>query len=728
MNSQNSNFNQGVEQGISRRDHAEDDDTIDLFALLNTLWRGKLFIFAAMAIASLVGIYFAYVASVPTYSSTAVVILETDKASPIDLEGVVGGLSGDSTEVKSEIEVLRARTLMARVVDRLDLINDPEFNASLQEAGLMDRVKRQIVGAILGGIGMIDETAAQPSAGSSLSEAENERRTRDRVISALLNKITIRNVTGSLVFQVTATSTSPTKSALLADTLVELYIINQIDVKFQAMEQATAFLSNRVAELKADLEMAEANIADFNANTDLVSLEIIKDAELELNGLRQRSDVARQTLSEFETLRAEFTDAISVEDKASVARDGRLDEMAASIANGAGSQDAFDRRYAVLQLRVEQNFESAAAQVSALASAERVLEDRIAFQSRDLIALQQLTREAEATRVLYEYFLTRLKEISAQQGIQQADSRILSSAVLPTRPTTPRKARILALSLILGALIGALLVILNDMRKKGFKTAEELEAHTGLSVLGQIPLIKGRGRQMIIDYLRKKPTSAAAEAVRDLRTSIMFSNIDNPPKVIVSTSSLPGEGKTTQSLALAQNLAAMDKKVLLVEGDIRRRTLNEYFSSVPEHGIVSVLLGDRPFSEVVFRDPVQNFDVLFGEESRLNAADIFSSAKFKEFVTECRALYDVIIIDTPPVLVVPDSRIIAQLADTILLSVKWDSTSQTQVDESLRLFRNAKLPISGLVLSQISAAGMRRYGYGDKYGAYGGYGNKYYTN
>jgi len=425
MNSQNSNFNQGVEQGISRRDHAEDDDTIDLFALLNTLWRGKLFIFAAMALASLVGIYFAYVASVPTYSSTAVVILETDKASPIDLEGVVGGLSGDSTEVKSEIEVLRARTLMARVVDRLDLINDPEFNASLQEAGLMDRVKRQIVGAILGGIGMIDETAAQPSAGSSLSEAENERRTRDRVISALLNKITIRNVTGSLVFQVTATSTSPTKSALLADTLVELYIINQIDVKFQAMEQATAFLSNRVAELKADLEMAEANIADFNANTDLVSLEIIKDAELELNGLRQRSDVARQTLSEFETLRAAFTDAISVEDKASVARDGRLDEMAASIANGAGSQDAFDRRYAVLQLRVEQNFESAAAQVSALASAERVLEDRIAFQSRDLIALQQLTREAEATRVLYEYFLTRLKEISAQQGIQQADSRIL---------------------------------------------------------------------------------------------------------------------------------------------------------------------------------------------------------------------------------------------------------------------------------------------------------------
>lgn len=728
MNSQNSNFNQGVEQGISRRDHAEDDDTIDLFALLNTLWRGKLFIFAAMALASLVGIYFAYVASVPTYSSTAVVILETDKASPIDLEGVVGGLSGDSTEVKSEIEVLRARTLMARVVDRLDLINDPEFNASLQEAGLMDRVKRQIVGAILGGIGMIDETAAQPSAGSSLSEAENERRTRDRVISALLNKITIRNVTGSLVFQVTATSTSPTKSALLADTLVELYIINQIDVKFQAMEQATAFLSNRVAELKADLEMAEANIADFNANTDLVSLEIIKDAELELNGLRQRSDVARQTLSEFETLRAAFTDAISVEDKASVARDGRLDEMAASIANGAGSQDAFDRRYAVLQLRVEQNFESAAAQVSALASAERVLEDRIAFQSRDLIALQQLTREAEATRVLYEYFLTRLKEISAQQGIQQADSRILSSAVLPTRPTTPRKARILALSLILGALIGALLVILNDMRKKGFKTAEELEAHTGLSVLGQIPLIKGRGRQMIIDYLRKKPTSAAAEAVRDLRTSIMFSNIDNPPKVIISTSSLPGEGKTTQSLALAQNLAAMDKKVLLVEGDIRRRTLNEYFSTVPENGIVSVLLGDRPFSEVVFRDPVQNFDVLFGEESRLNAADIFSSAKFKEFVTECRALYDVIIIDTPPVLVVPDSRIIAQLADTILLSVKWDSTSQTQVDESLRLFRNAKLPISGLVLSQISAAGMRRYGYGDKYGAYGGYGNKYYTN
>jgi len=728
MNSQNLKFNQDVSQPGAQRDAGVDDDSIDLFALLNALWRGKLIIAIVTAFAILAGIYQAYVAAVPAYSSTAVVILETDQASPIDLQGVVGGVSGDSTGVKSEIEVLRARSLMGRVVDRLDLVNDPEFNSSLREPGFVRRTQNQIVRAILNVAGHIEGPEAEMVDANPISADDQKNRTRDRVISSLLKKISVSNINGTLVFRITANSTSPTKAALLADTVVELYIINQIDVKFSAMEQATAFLSNRVAELKVDLELAEANIAEFNAGTDLVSLEIIKQSELELNELRQRADVASQTLTTFAQKLDGYEAAESIEEKVAIARDAQLERAAEFLVANPEDTTAFDSRYQVLRTRVEQNHASAAAQVAALSQSQRELEGRIALQSRDLIQLQQLTREAEATRILYEYFLTRLKEISAQQGIQQADSRILSSAVIPARPTTPRKARILMMAAVLGAILGAALVLLNELRKRGFKTAEALEKRTGLSVLGQIPMIKGRGRQVIIDYLRKKPTSAAAEAVRDLRTSIMFSNIDNPPKVIVSTSSLPGEGKTTQSIALAQNLAAMNQKVLLIEGDIRRRTLNEYFGDVPERGIVSVLLDDSTLEEVVFKDPVQGFDVLFGENSSLNAADIFSSDKFRQFIATCREAYDIVIIDTPPVLVVPDSRIIAQVADVTLLSVKWDSTSEAQVDETIRLFRNANIPISGLVLSQISAAGMRRYGYGDNYGAYGRYGNRYYNN
>ncbi len=733
MNSINTPIEPVKPRVMERVDVTQDDDTIDIFGLLHTLWLGKWLIALCILVAGLIGIYQAFVVSVPVYRATAVVILDTDQTSPVDLTSVVGGISGDSTEVKSEIEVLRARSLMGRVVDRMDLVNDPEFNGALRDPTFSSQLRGRVRSVILGAIGLVTgaeevETPALTGETAEAAAALQEKRVRDRVISSLLGKVQVQNVTGSLVFRITVTSESPPKAALLADTIVELYIINQIDVKFDAMEQATAFLSNRVAELKVELEDAEAAIADFNADTDLVSLEIIRDAELELNELRQRTTDARIVLEDFGADLAAFENATTVDEKLSVAVDPQLSQLAASINESELSQQLFDNRFAVLRMRVQQNYESAAAQLRALSNSVRALEERIAQQSRDLIELQQFTREAEATRLLYEYFLTRLKEISAQQGIQQADSRVLSNAVIPTTPSAPRKSRILALSLILGAMVGAGLVLLNNLRKQGFKTAEELEAHTGISVLGQIPLIEANGRPMVLEYLRSKPTSAAAEAVRDLRTSVMLSNIDNPPKVIISTSSLPGEGKTTQSLALAQNLSAMGQSVLLIEGDIRRRTLNEYFTDVPMKGIVSVLLDEVPFEAARLTDPELNVDVLFGEESSFNAADIFSSAKFKDFIAQQRAEYDVIIIDTPPVLVVPDSRIIAQVADVTLLSVKWDSTTKSQLDETLRLIRNARQEVSGLVLSQVSAAGMRRYGYGSNYGAYGAYGNRYYSN
>ena len=247
-------------------------------------------------------------------------------------------------------------------------------------------------------------------------------------------------------------------------------------------------------------------------------------------------------------------------------------------------------------------------------------------------------------------------------------------------------------------------------------------------MIGQIPLIPARDRKNTLKYLEDKPTSAAAEAIRNLRTSLMLSNLDKKPQVIVSTSSIPGEGKTTVSLSLAKFLSGLGKSVLLVEGDIRRRTLNEYFPDMPRNGIASVLNGDVKFADAIHRPDGFGADVLGGEKTNVNAADIFSSDRFKAFISEMRDQYDFIIIDTPPVLVVPDARIISQNADAILFSVKWDSTNKGLVEEAMRFFHNSNQRITGLVLSQIDEKGMKRYGYGGEYGAYGSYGKGYYDS
>ena len=208
----------------------------------------------------------------------------------------------------------------------------------------------------------------------------------------------------------------------------------------------------------------------------------------------------------------------------------------------------------------------------------------------------------------------------------------------------------------------------------------------------------------------------------------MLSNVDTPPKVIMTCSALPGEGKTTVAMSLTLNFASMGKKVLLIEGDIRRRVFGQYLTTEQTDGVVSVLTGARTFDEVVTHDELVGADVLLGDKGQSNAADIFSSTRFAELLKELRGRYDTIIVDTPPVLVVPDARVIAQHVDATVFVVKWDQTQRDQVISALREFESVGKPVSGLVLNQISPRGMKRYGYGNNYGPYSAYGAKYYLN
>ncbi len=692
-------------------------DSLNLSSIAGTLWRGKWLVLLTSVIGMLLAGYYAFVVAIPQYRATAVVILETQQESVVDLQSVVGGFSGDTSAINSEVEVLRARSLMGKVVDRLDLTKDPEFNGDLRPPTLRAQIRERVYG-MLGRI--------EPE--NSLSADAEATRVRDAVVTRLLRQVTVRNVPSSLVFQVTVETENAEKSALIADTIVSSYILNQLEVKFEATEQATSWLSDRVATLQIELEDAEARVKDFSAGTDLVSVEGLQALERQIKDLRDRIASAKANEVTTAATVTQLNAATDRDAQAEAAADPQLDRLLVRARSDDAMASAFDTRFAQIVARAELEATRSAQQSDALEASLAPLEAQIERQGQDLIELQQLQREAEASRLLYEYFLGRLKETSAQEGIQQADSRILSDAVVPIEPSEPRKTLLTLLGAFVGLFVGALWVTFRESGKDDFRTAAELEQFTGEAVLGQIPVIPGRGRKRTLTYLAEKPTSAAAEAIRNLRTSVLLSNADQPPQIILSTSSLPAEGKTTNSLALTQNLAGMGKKVLLVEGDIRRRTFQAYFEDLPQQGLVSVLAGDMKLEDAILSVPLLGADVLGGEQTTTNAADLFSSDRFKALISDMRARYDHVIIDTPPVLVVPDARIIAQHVDSVLFTVKWDSTTKPQVDESLRLFRDANLRISGLVLSQINPRGMKRYGYGGKYGAYGAYGARYYTN
>ncbi len=652
-------------------------------ALAGTLWRGKWIIFLAGFLFLLAGGYYAFKVAVPKYRATTVVMLDNRKEQLMpSFDNVLSGLSGDTSSVNTEVQVLRSRSLAEKVVKKLNLTNDPEFNERLRPispysvAGAMDFLRRDILGL---------PAEPPPSA----------RRVLDETVNRVLEVTSVSNVRQSFAFNITVTSIDPLKAAQIADTTAELYIADQLELKRQATEVAAKWLGEKVAELKIELEAAEAEVERFSTKSDLISPAALVLLNRQLKDLRDRLSEARKNKAQLQAkLSALEADA------------GANPPDAAALANAASLRTDLAR---------------ASSQVAALETSLKTLTADVGTQSADFVKLQQLKREAEATSVIYQSFLGRLKETTVQRGIQQADARILSNSVVPPNPSEPRKSMILALSLVLGLVAGAGLVILREVRQTGFRTADQLEGATGTTVMGQIPRIPIRRRGQLLKYLQNKPASAAAEAIRNLRTSVLLSNVDNPPRVIMFTSSVPGEGKTTVSVATAQNFAGLGKKVLLIDGDIRRLTLAEYFGLPETGGLLAAVAGDVALKDAVQSPEGLNIDILLGDKTKVNAADLFSSERFSRFLAEAREEYDVILIDTPPVLVVPDARVIGQSADAILYVVHWDETGAAQVRDGLRMFAQVNLGISGLVLSQVDAKRMRKYGHGGSYGSYGGY-------
>ncbi len=688
---------------------------IDLGALLTTIWRGRWRVVLAAIAALLAGFLYAFILATPLYTSTAVIALEAQEQRVItDIESVLSGNLGDKSSLNTETVVLTSRGLVGRLVDALDLVADPEFNATQKERPplapevLIDGLARLIAG----------KSPDPPS----------EREIRNRVIDAVIERLSVSNLRDSLAFNISFTTEDPEKSALLANTLAELYIRNQLDVKFLANERAGEFLSERAAELKQSLESQERGLSGFRDRAKLVSPEGVEARSRQLKDLRDRIQSQRSALVETRAGVKALRALRASGDHAGIARatgDPALSRARTDATRSTIDKATLDQLADAAISRAEIALQRQIDQIAALEASERQLAAEFDQQSGELIALQQMERETEATRLLYESFLARFKETNVQRGLQQSDSRLLSEAV-PRPPSSPRRALVLALSLVLGVMAGVGWVLIREIGRSTFRTADDLRAATGMTVMGAIPLIPGKHRQDIFAYLRDKPASIVAEAVRNLRTSLLMSNIDHPPQVIMITSSVPGEGKTTISLALALNMNALGKRVLLIEGDIRRRSFTRYFEAGETHSLIEAMANPSLLERAgELHDDALGVDILTGTKIAVNAADLFASRSFAEFIAAARTCYDYILIDTPPVLVVPDARVIGQHADAILYVVHWDKTTRTQLAEGLDMFSSVGLRVSGAGLSQIDPAGMRRYGYGGQYG-YDSYGSNYY--
>jgi capsular exopolysaccharide synthesis family protein len=540
-----------------------------------------------------------------------------------------------------------------------------------------------------------------------------------------------------MVFAVNAYSPDPVKAAAIANAVAEAYIEDQLDAKLEVTRRATEWLSVRSEELRARLEESEERVEMARRSSQLINETALQAENRQLKDLRQRASELERDLRtrdlQLEALRSlSRTGGTTLPDAVTVSP--QLVQISRQLATATGEREAVLREQFTMQL--ERDIATAEAQRrlieeqrALVESSTAEMESEISRKSAELIALRQLERESEANRAVYEFFLTRMNETSAQAGIQRPDARMLSHAVAPTAPTTPRVMRAYAIAIFLAMILGSTVIVARDRMQTSFRSPREFEKAIGKRVLAMIPEAPTSGRRKLFDFMLANRGSNFAEAIRNLRTSILLSWIDQPKQVVMVTSSTPAEGKTTVSLSLAVDFARTGKKVLLVECDIRRRVFSQYMKTDEAKGVVAVLAGTATLEEALVHNAEGGVDVLPAERQNVQAVDLFTSQRFSHFIDEMRQRYDLIVLDTPPVLAVSDPRIIARNADAIIYAVRWGVTPAATVQDGAGQFAGDDMANIGFVMTRVNMKKVMQYSYGGRY-SYQSYRaiDRYYTS
>lgn len=736
-------------QPLRLRPSEDEDDLVGLRELASRLWRGRTTILLAGLLAAAAAMVLA--ARLPDrYTATARVMFAAEKPNVIDLKDILTDPTFSKDTLQNEVEVLRSRTVLDAVVDELDLRADPEFNPALRPPGRL--------AAILDHVSPPAWLARFAPAPDPAPAQDPALRERLLVTGNLLDALTLRPLEGTRVIEISVAAGQPATAAAIANAIAGQYLVDQLAAKTDTTRHATEWLATRVEDARAKVQAAEDAVEAARAELSHLSGQGLDISEQQLATLNEALAAARGRTAQAEARHRRLAEALAAgTDLASVnefrdaeplialrATEAGLATRLAGLSRSHPSRRTLDAELADTRRQMQAeaaaivdaaglDTDAARAEESSLGAAVRRLETKTLGQSRDDLRLRQLEREADADRLIYETMLNRLKEASEQVDLQQANARILSPADPPLAPDRSRRMLVVALAGLVGIAAGSALALVRDLMNATFRAPQQVEHLTGHPVLATIPSIgPDRGRAEVLARLSERPNSSLAEAVRNLRTSLLHGAADHPPKVVMFTSTVPQEGKTVTALLTALASIQMGRTAVVVDCDLRRSPATATLRPGAHRlGLLSVLDGTASIDEALFHDPATGLHVLLArpEESRswLNAADVLASPRFATLLATLTERYELVILDTPPALVVSDARILSTLCDAVVYCTRWASTPRGAVAEGLRELETVDAPIAGVVVTLLNEAKAARQSF-DGYIYYRGRFRDYYAN
>jgi succinoglycan biosynthesis transport protein ExoP len=738
-----------------------DNASVDVVSFFAVLWRRKWLILLISLVGATIGWVYGK-QRVPLYTASALIVVDPREDRVLNIEKVVGRLPVDEKIVATEMGVITAHTNLRRTVEELGLVHDPEFNPLLQteQPGwlrleprfLIERALSLVPRNWLVAIGVAAEPAGWPR------EAEvPDRPVEDLVAAALAERVRVVNDGVSYLINLEVSAEDPAKAAQIANHLAGVYVDGQRRSKLGATGRASAFLEERLESLRAEVEKAERAVANFRAEQGLLDAQGVTLGEQELSELNRELIVARGEMAERQAklrlvreLRASGRGLDAISDIAASpvivnlrAQEAELARQEAELVTQFGPRHPrmvqLERDRANLQAKVRAEIDRLATQ---LENDVRVVQARVAMLESQLsgvkgrsardrqaeVKLKELERQAEAARQLYLSVLQRSKETREETQLVEPDARIVSPATPPLTPSSLGPKIYMLAGLTGSFLISTALALLLEGLGKGLRGAREVERLTGLPVLALVPEIPGRRGRKPHHYLLEKPLSLYAEAIG----AVFVALVTTPARpgggsVVLVTSSLPEEGKTTLVVSLGIFAARSGKKVLLVDLDLRHPSVHRNFGWQQPNGILEVLRGECSLEEAIQVDEETGLHFLPVKGQTVNPIALLASERMREFLARCRIGYDLVILDTAPVASVTDARILAPLVDQVVYAVQWDKTPAALVQDEIVTLRELGAEFAGVVLTRVDVAKHAKYGYHDRAGYYK-YHQKYYLN
>ena len=685
----------------------------------------------------------------PVYAATATILVETDKPKVVSIEEVYSGIGTNRDQLHTQAEVLRSHELHKKLVRKLNLHKKPAAQSDSQEPQSQSLVNQWLPSKWFPPEWL--PTTWWPSAKKTDARPPTEEELIAGAAGNIASSLSVDVLRNSQLIKLTFVSPNRELAAKIPNALFDVYVENDLDARLQMTQQANSWLTERLSGLRQKVTAAEQALQQFRDRERIVEVKTVAMSGIgnQLAQLTANVIVARQKRVEAENDYTQVQGALknraaletipAIVKNASIQRfrdqeadlEKKLSElgkrygpehprMIALDAEIKAARENTRKQIQVAVVAIGRELEIARANEQ---SVERVLAETkssIQNMNRKEFQLGVLEREVTASRQLYDMFLNRFRETTVARDMRSTIARMIDPAIVPNAQIRPNKKRTILIAVVLGLLLGAMVAFLLEYLDNTIKSSDDVEQKLGLPLLGVLQKLKRASRdEPLARRVLADSQSVFAESIRTLRTSVLMSALDDPHKVLLVTSSIAEEGKTTVATNLAFGFGQI-KKVCLVDADMRRPQIARSLGidrSLP--GFSHLIAGTEPIEKCIHVDEASGVHVITAGVVPPNPQELISSRRFNEVMKDLHRMFDILIIDSPPLQLMSDALVLSRHANAVIYVVKANSTPYQIVRSGVDRLRKVGGPILGIVLNQLDVRKADQYyGYG-KYSTYG---------